>query len=106
MEHHFCVDALPPGTVYSLWYYIRRKYGFRFDILPSLAQIDGDSGATIWTYQSSSEGVSKGRAFAIDVIGADAIVVGGTTTGSDTSSTGMFSQGRTIYSVLGVDWCL
>ncbi|CAM9165411.1 unnamed protein product, partial [Laminaria digitata] len=45
-------------------------------------KLDGTTGATSWTYEATSEGVSEGRAFAIDLVGDSTIVVAGFTGGS------------------------
>lgn len=53
-----------------------------------MVQIDGATGMREWSYDATSEGVSEGRAFAVNAEGDGTVVVAGTTTGGVANPTG------------------
>lgn len=60
--------------------------------LPPHHQLDGATGDISWSYEATSDGVSEGRALAIDLVGDSTIVVAGFTGGSAASQRGKTHQ--------------
>lgn len=59
---------------------------------PPHYQLDGATGDVRWSYEATAKGVSEGRAFAIDLVGDNTIVVAGFTGGSAASQRGKAYQ--------------
>lgn len=56
-------------------------------------QVAASTGTRVWSYSAASDGVSAGRALAIDLFGNNDVIVAGATSGNAANPSCKFSDG-------------